>query len=105
ATAVMFLLFSCANGAGGSFPEEVENGTLDRLLSSNLTMTHLLTGKWVSFILLGVLQVSVMFLWGWLVFHLELWSHLVGFLVMSLVTAAAGASFGVMLGTLCRTRG
>src|SRR5262249_12208991 len=33
ATAVMFLLFSCANGAGGSLIEEVESGTLDRLLS------------------------------------------------------------------------
>jgi ABC-2 type transport system permease protein len=105
ATAVMFLLFSCANGAGGSLIEEVENGTLDRLLSSNLTMTQLLTGKWVSFILLGMMQVSVMFLWGWLVFHLELWSHLLGFLVMTLVTAAAAAAFGIMMGTLCRTRG
>src|SRR5262249_55841265 len=57
ATAVMFLLFVCANGAGGSLIEEVENGTLDRLLSSSLTMTQLLAGKWISFILLGVMQV------------------------------------------------
>jgi ABC-2 type transport system permease protein len=105
ATAVMFLLFSCANGAGGSMIEEVENGTLDRLLSSSLTMTQLLAGKWVSFILLGVMQVCVMFVWGWLVFRLELWSHLVGFLAMTLVTAAAAAAFGIMLGTLCRSRG
>jgi ABC-2 type transport system permease protein len=105
ATAVMFLLFSCANGAGGSLIEEVENGTLDRLLSSSLTMTQLLAGKWVSFILLGVMQVSVMFLWGWLVFQVELWSHFLGFLVMTIVTAAAAAAFGIMLGTLCRSRG
>ncbi len=105
ATAVMFLLFACANGAGGSLIEEVENGTLDRLLSSNLTMTQLLAGKWVSFVLLGLVQVSVMFLWGWLVFRLELWSHLAGFLVMTFVTAAAAAAFGILLGTLCRTRG
>lgn len=105
ATAVMFLLFSCANGAGGSLLEEVENGTLDRLLSSNLTLTQLLVGKWVSFLLLGMMQVTVMFLWGWLVFGLELWSHLTGFLVMTVVTAAAAAAFGIMLGTLCRTRG
>jgi ABC-2 type transport system permease protein len=104
-TAVMFLLFSCANGAGGSLIEEVESGTLDRLLSSNLTMTRLLAGKWVSFLLLGVMQVFVMFLWGWLVFRLELWSHLPGFLLMTVVTAAAAAAFGILLGTLCRTRG
>jgi ABC-2 type transport system permease protein len=105
ATAVMFLLFACANGAGGSLLEEVENGTLDRLLSSNLTMSGLLAGKWLSFVLLGVLQVSVMFLWGWLVFRLELWSHLPGFILMTLLTAAAAAAFGLLLGTLCRTRG
>jgi ABC-2 type transport system permease protein len=105
ATAVMFLLFSCANGAGGSLIEEVDNGTLDRLLSSNLTMAKLLAGKWLSFVMLGLMQVSVMFLWGWLVFQLELWSHLAGFLVMTLVTAAAAAAFGIMMGTLCRTRG
>ena len=85
--------------------EEVENGTLDRLLSTNLTMTRLLIGKWMSFIVLGGLQVSVMFLWGWLVFDLDLWSHFPGFLVMTVVTAAAAAAFGLMLGTLCRSRG
>jgi ABC-2 type transport system permease protein len=105
ATAVMFLLFSCANGAGGSLLEEAESGTLDRLLSSSLTMPQLLTGKWVSFLLLGVMQVTVMFLWGWLVFRLELWSHLPGFLVMTAVTAGAAAAFGILMGTLCRTRG
>jgi ABC-2 type transport system permease protein len=68
-------------------------------------MTQLLAGKWLSFILLGVLQVSVMFLWGWLAFRVELWSHLPGFLVMTVVTAAAAAGFGIMLGTLCRNRG
>ena len=105
ATAVMFLLFSCANGAGGSLIEEVESRTLDRLLSSRLTMTGLLAGKWLSFVLLGVMQVSVMFLWGWLVFRLELWSHLLGFVLMTVVTAAAAAGFGILLGTLCRSRG
>ena len=58
-------------------------------------MTQLLAGKWISFILLGVMQVSVMFLWGWLVFQVELWSHVPGFLVMTVVTAAAAAAFGI----------
>lgn len=44
--AVMFLLFS-ASGAGGSLLEEVETGTLERLLSTDLSMTQLLLGKWL----------------------------------------------------------
>jgi ABC-2 type transport system permease protein len=105
ATGVMFLLFSCANGAGGTLIEEVENGTLDRLLSSRLTMTQLLVGKWLSYTLLGVLQITVMFVWGWLVFQLELWTHIPGFIAMTVITAAAASAFGLVLGTLCRTRG
>ena len=105
ATAVMFLLFACAQGAGASMIEEADNGTLDRLLSSHLTMTQLLAGKWVSFLLLGVMQVTVMFVWGWLVFRVELWTHLAGFVAMTVITAAAAAAFGLLLGTLCRTHG
>ena len=39
-------------------------------------------------------------------FDLDLFSagHLVGFLLMAPVTAAAAAGFGIMLATLCRTR-
>ena len=61
--AVMFLLFG-ATGGGGALLEERENQTLDRLLSTGLTMDQLLLGKWFYLTLLGILQVSVMFLWG-----------------------------------------
>jgi ABC-2 type transport system permease protein len=33
-----------------------------------------------------------------------LWSHLPGFAVMTVVTAAAAAAFGILLGTICRSR-
>jgi ABC-2 type transport system permease protein len=104
-TAVMFLLFTCANGGGGSFLEEVESGTLDRLLSTRLGMTQLLVSKWLWFTLMGITQVTVMFLWGAAVFGVDLFGHLLGFLIMAVTTAAAAASFGLILGTLCKTRG
>ena len=43
---VMFLLFSAA-GAGGALIEEAESGTLDRILSTRVSMTKLLLGKLV----------------------------------------------------------
>ena len=100
---VMFLLFS-SSAAGGSLLEEVESGTLDRLLTSPLGMGRLLFGKWLFLTLVGALQVSVMFAWGALVFGLELASHLPGFVVMTLVTAAAAAAFGLVLASACRSR-
>jgi len=101
--AVMFLLFS-ASAAGGSLLEELETGTLDRVLGSRLGMTRLLLGKWLYVMLLGSLQLTVMFLWGMFVFHLDLVHHIPGFVVMTLVTTAATAGFGMVLATACRTR-
>jgi ABC-2 type transport system permease protein len=101
--AVMFLLFS-ASGAGGSLLDEVESGTLERLLSSNARMGRLLLGKGLFIMLLGVLQVTVMFVWGALGFNLDLLGHLPGFAVMTIATAAAASGLGLLLATACRTR-
>ncbi len=104
-TAVMFLLFSMT-GAGGTLLEEQESGVLERLLGSRLTMTELLLGKWLYLTALGALQIVIMFVWGALVFGLELFTptHLIGFSLMTAVTAAAAAGFGLVLAAACRTR-
>lgn len=100
---VMFLLFSCSS-AGGAMLEEVESGTLERLIGSQLGMTGVLLGKWMFISMLGVLQLTVMFVWGALVFGLDLWSHIPGFVVMTLFSAMAGAALGLVFATASRTR-
>ena len=101
--AVMFLLFS-ATTASGSLLEERENSTLDRLLCSRLTMDQLLLGKWAYLTIIGILQMTLMFAWGSLVFGIELIAHLEGFLAMTLITAGASSSFALFLASLCKTR-
>jgi ABC-2 type transport system permease protein len=103
AIAVMFLLFA-ASAVAGTLLDEVDSGTLERVLSSRLGMTGLLAGKWLYITLLGVLQITVMFVYGMLVFRLDLLHHLPGFAVMTLFTAATAAAFGLFLASLCRTR-
>jgi ABC-2 type transport system permease protein len=100
---VMFLLFS-ASGAGGALLDEQDSGTLDRLIGSRAGMTGVLAGKWLFTTLLGVTQLTVMFTWGAIAFHLPLAGHLPGFFIMSVVTAAAAAAFGMLLATMCRSR-
>ena len=100
---VMFLLFSCA-GAGGTLLEDEESGTLGRLIGSRLGMTGVLAGKWLFLVIMGVLQLTVMFVWGALMFGLPLWTHLPGFFVMTIVTACAAAAFGLVLATISRSR-
>ncbi len=100
---VMFLLFSCS-GAGGALLDEEESGTLGRLLGSRLGMRGVLLGKWSFIWLMGMTQLTVMFIWGQLVFGLPLVSHLPGFIVMTVFTAAAAAGFGLLLATISRSR-
>jgi ABC-type multidrug transport system permease subunit len=100
---VMFLLFS-VTGASGSLLDETDTGTLDRVLSTRVGMGGLLLAKWLFIAFLGVLQLSVMFLWGRLVFGLDLFHHIPGFLVMTVCTAGAASAFGLVLATLSRTR-
>ena len=103
AIGVMFLLFT-ASGAAGALLDEAESGTLDRVLSSRVTMTSLMLGKLTYNAALAFVQLVLMFLWGWAVFKLDLWSHIPGFTVMGISTAIAVASFGMLLASVCQTR-
>lgn len=103
AVGVMFLLFTASNSAGALLAE-AESGTLDRVLSTRVTMTKLLAGKLVFNTLLAFAQLTAMFLWGWAVFQLDFFNHLPGFAVMGIVTAFAVAAFGMLLASTCKTR-
>ncbi|HWZ86831.1 MAG TPA: ABC transporter permease [Thermoanaerobaculia bacterium] len=100
---VMFLLFSAA-GAGGALIEEAESGTLDRILATRVSMTRLLLGKLLYLSCVGVAQLTLMFVWGAILFGLELWSHIPGFVIMALATALASSAFGLMLASVCHSR-
>ena len=103
AIGVMFLLFT-ASSAGGSLLDESESGTLDRVLSSRVTMGALLAGKLCYSSLLAFSQLVLMFIWAWLVFKLDFVPHIAGFVVMGVSTAFAVGAFGMVLASICRTR-
>ena len=102
---VMFLLFA-VSGRSGILIDEKESGVLRRVLASKLSLGQLLLGHWLFLAALGFVQVTVMFVWGWAAFGLDLWTakHLTGFVIMTAVSAAAAAAFGLFLASLCRTR-
>jgi ABC-2 type transport system permease protein len=100
---VMFLLFSAA-GAGGALIEEAEGGTLDRILSTRVSMTPLLLGKLLYLSSVAVAQLTVMFVWGEFFFGVELHRHAAGFLIMSIATGLACSTFGLVLAAISRSR-
>ena len=101
--AVLFLLFS-STGNAAALLEEAESGTLDRILVSQAGLFHIITGKWLGILLLGCLQITVMFVWAELIFKIRLPEHVIGFCIMTFSTAAATASFAMLLATLCKSR-
>jgi len=103
AIGVMFLMFT-ASGAAGSLLDEAESGALDRILSAGVSMTTLLAGKLTYLVLLASSQLTLMFLWGAAVFHLDLFTHLPGFFVMTVVTSLTVAAFGLLLASVSHTR-
>lgn len=102
---VMFLLFS-VSGRSGILIEERESGVLTRLMASRLSLRQLLLGRWLFLTMLGFAQVSLMFVWASIAFGLRLWTpqHLIGFVLMTLASAAAASSLGVLLAVSCRSR-
>ena len=105
AIGVMFLLFSMA-GASSSILEDVERGTLERLISTRIGMGSLLFSHWLFFSIIGVFQLVFMFLFGELAYGIQLFTikHIVGFLIMTVFTSGAAAAFGLVLATICRSR-
>ncbi len=102
---VMFIMFSMS-GASASLLEHQERGTLERMLSGRMTMLHLLTAHWLFYAMLGVVQISLMFVFASVVFGLNLWhtETLLGAGIMSVVSSLGSAAFIMMIATLCRSR-
>ena len=103
---VMFLLFSVA-GAAGSLLEDQEAGILERMVGSPLGMTRLLLANWIWIGIMGVVAMAVLYAFATFVFGLGPWNvaRLVSCLVVTVFTAAAASSLGLLLATACRTRG
>jgi len=102
-TAIMMLLFSVV-GMGASLLDEKQEGTLKKLLYSPLSPNNILFGKMLSSNLISIAQLTVMFLFAWLVFGLDITLNIPGLILMIIATAFACSSFGVFLASFAKSR-
>lgn len=100
--AVMFLLFA-VSGFASSFFEEKRTGIFQRVLATSATRNHIIFSKFLFCVLLGLFQLSVLFLFGKLLYGIELWQHLVPLIAMILAASAACASFGMVIAAVSAT--
>ena len=101
-TAIMMLLFSVSSVGAGILVEK-DAGTLKRLLYSPISPVHILYGKMLAGNIIAVTQLSVMFLFSWIAFGLNIWIDIPSMMVMIMSTAFACTSFGIFLASISQT--
>ena len=99
---VMFAFF-LVNIMARSFMIERDQGTLRRLVMAPIGTMSLLVGKTIPFYLTSVLQCSLLFLCGRILFGMPWGARPVFLIPVILCTSAAAASLGLLLSTMVRT--
>ena len=89
---VMFTLMSATNGAGGIL-DEVERGTIQRLLSAPLTARSLIVAKFLALLVMALVQLGSFALLTNLLYRVN-WGEPFAVALTILATAAAAAGFG-----------
>ncbi|HZX72959.1 MAG TPA: ABC transporter permease [Cyclobacteriaceae bacterium] len=102
-TAIMMLLFSVV-GMGASLLDEKQEGTLKKLLYSPLSPNSILFGKMLSSNIVSISQLTVMFLFAWVAFGLDITMNIPSLILMIIATAFACSSFGVFLASFAKSR-
>lgn len=94
--AIMFLLFAVSGSATAMF-EERESGVFQRLLSSPVRPAHILWARYLFGIILGLVQISALFLAGRLFFGLDIFGQIGALFAVALAAAAACSAFGMLI--------
>lgn len=97
--AIMFLLFAVSSSAA-SFFEERNTGVFQRLLSSPVRPAHIVWARFLFGVVLGLLQILVLFLAGHLFYGLDLAAHAGALAAVALASAAACSAFGMLITAL-----
>jgi ABC-2 type transport system permease protein len=100
--AVMFALFTILSG-GGAMLREKEMGTFRRLLMAPVTRSSILIGKLLPTFITVLLQMTVFFAFGHLVFGMELGQSLGGLALVGAAVALAATSMSILMATFVKT--
>ena len=94
--AMMFLLFALSNGAA-AFYDEKNSGIFQRLLSGPVSRAQLLWSRFLWGVLLGLVQLTALFVAGHFMFGVDVFHHIAGLLVVCTAAAATCTAFGMFI--------
>ena len=100
--AIMFLLFALS-GSATAFFDEKKSGIFLRLLSLPVRRAHLLGSRFLFGIGLGLVQLTVLFLAGRVLYGIDVFANFGNLVIVSLAAAAACTAFGMLIVSLTST--
>ena len=100
--AIMFLLFSLS-GAATSLFDEKKAGLFQRLLAAPVRRTHILWSKYLFGMIVGLVQLSALFLAGRILFRIDIMTNVGNLLLICLAASMACVSFGMLLAAVAPT--
>ncbi len=100
--AMMFLLFSITASATSLFDERNSGVTL-RILSAPVSRADILWSKYLYNISLGIIQLIVLFLAGYALFNIDIFSNFGNLFLMIVCSSAAATAFGMVLAAFSKT--
>ncbi len=94
--AIQFLLFAVSSSAASLFRER-DAGIFQRLLAAPVTRAHILWSKFLYGVILGLVQLVVLFLASTVIYGTDVLPHLPLLMLVCIFAAAACTSFGMLL--------
>jgi ABC-2 type transport system permease protein len=101
---VTFLMLGMLLGVGLGLVDERDWGILYRLTASPVSAGTIVTGKVVSRVLIGVVQMTILFAFGRAVFGISLGPSLLALGLVVISVSFASAAFGLLVASLAPTR-
>ena len=102
-TSVMMLLFSIAS-MGASIIKEQENGTLKRLMYSPIRPWQIMVSKLLSGFVFALLQMTVLLIFVYLVFGLDIFQNFFTLILLVVGTSFAVSGFGILIAAVSKSQ-
>ena len=100
---MVFYAFFTGAYASNTILAEEEGGTLQRLISTATRPDTILVGKLIAAAVMILVQMTVLIIFGWLVFHVD-WGNLLLIVLFILATTLGAATWGMFVISFAKDR-
>jgi ABC-2 type transport system permease protein len=100
---IMFLMFTLTATSSSLFDER-RSGVLMRMLTSPVSRTHILWNKYIFNMSLGIIQLLFMFIFGWLMFQVDIFTHFFSLMLIIIAASVACTALGMLIAAFSQTR-